>query len=142
MTAVQHWAAHYSGILETLAPVQLDKLAAATAEDIEFQDPFNHTTTQADFLAVMADMFERLDWVRFDVHSQQQNGQEAFITWTFSAASGKTGEFSVAGSSYLTANSDGLVTLHRDYWDASELMQMLPLLGAVIRKVRRTMGHG
>jgi len=32
------------------------------------------------------------------------------------------------------------VAAHRDYWDAAELYETLPVLGALLRAVKRRMG--
>jgi hypothetical protein len=38
----------------------------------------------------------------------------------------------------LEFNAQGLVALHRDYWDAAEeLYEQLPLLGTVLRGVKK-----
>jgi hypothetical protein len=42
------------------------------------------------------------------------------------------------GVSHLRFNSDGLVSLHQDYWDATAgLFEHIPLLGAGIRAIKR-----
>jgi hypothetical protein len=46
--------------------------------------------------------------------------------------------YEIAGASHFRFNHEGLVTLHRDYWDAAEeLLQKLPVVGAPIRWLRR-----
>ena len=44
----------------------------------------------------------------------------------------------VRGASHLVLNEQGLVTLHRDYWDAAEeLYEKLPLVGSLMRWLKR-----
>ncbi len=44
----------------------------------------------------------------------------------------------VRGASLLVLDGPGLVTLHRDYWDAAEeLYEKLPVVGALMRWLRR-----
>ena len=44
----------------------------------------------------------------------------------------------VRGASHLVLNEQGLVTLHRDYWDAAEeLYEKLPVVGALMRWLKR-----
>ena len=47
-------------------------------------------------------------------------------------------EQSIRGCTELRFDSAGQVALHRDYWDAAEeLYEKLPLLGALMRALRR-----
>ena len=44
----------------------------------------------------------------------------------------------VRGASHLRFATDGRIALHRDYWDAAEeLYEKLPLLGALMRWLKR-----
>jgi hypothetical protein len=44
----------------------------------------------------------------------------------------------VRGGSHLQLNADGLITLHRDYWDAAEeLYEKLPVLGGFMRWLKK-----
>ena len=138
---MDNWLADYVEVLENLNSENLDSLCNITTGAFSFRDPFNHTHTQADFIAIMQDMFERLSLVRFQVHRSVQQDQHAFIYWTFYGNSRFTGEFSFEGVSRIEADDGGKVMLHHDFWDASELMEKVPLLGAVIRKVRKKLSH-
>ena len=138
---MDNWLADYVEVLENLSSDNLDSLCRITSEAFSFRDPFNHTHTQADFVAIMQDMFERLPLVRFQVHRSVQQNNEAFIYWTFYGNSRFTGEFSFEGVSRIEASDTGKVMLHHDFWDASELMEKIPLLGVIIRKVRRKLSH-
>ena len=44
----------------------------------------------------------------------------------------------VHGSSHLHLAADGRIAIHRDYWDAAEeLYEKLPVLGALMRWLKR-----
>jgi hypothetical protein len=44
----------------------------------------------------------------------------------------------VRGASHVVFNESGLVTMHRDYWDAAEeLYEKLPVLGGVMRWLKK-----
>ena len=44
----------------------------------------------------------------------------------------------VRGASHLVLDPQGLIVLHRDYWDAAEeLYEKLPVVGALMRWLRR-----
>ncbi|SFG20275.1 nuclear transport factor 2 family protein [Neptunomonas qingdaonensis] len=138
---MDNWLADYVEVLENLSSDNLDSLRSITSQAFSFRDPFNHTHTQADFVAIMQDMFQRLSTVRFQVHRSVQHNHDAFIYWTFYGHSRFTGAFSFEGVSRIEASDSGKVILHHDFWDGSELMEKVPLLGAVIRKVRRKLSH-
>lgn len=138
---MDNWLSEYAQQLSNLTPDNLDLLYPLLAENLEFRDPFNHTFTRDSFIAILEDMYQKLDQVNFDVHAQLQNGNEGVLYWTFSATSKMTGRFEFVGSSRVVLGKEGKIELHHDYWDGSELMQRLPLLGRVIRKLRQKMSH-
>ena len=46
----------------------------------------------------------------------------------------------IQGVSYLTFDQNGLIEMHRDYWDAAEeLYSHLPIIGSLMRGLRRLM---
>jgi len=68
-------------------------------------------------------------------------GQQCFLTWDFLFAfkdfhKGVTQ--TVRGASHLVLDARGLVSLHRDYWDAAEeLYEKLPVVGALMRWLKK-----
>ena len=49
----------------------------------------------------------------------------------------------IQGASRLQFAADGRVASHRDYWDSGrELYEHLPLLGVLLRALRRRLGAG
>ena len=135
------WLAQYVEVLEGLNGDNLYTLSNLTSDKVSFRDPFNDIHTQKDFIAIMDDMFQRLTYVHFEVHRTLQQEQEAFIYWSFYGNSRITGEFTFDGVSRIEADEQGKVTLHHDFWDASELMQKIPLLGGIIGKIRCKLNH-
>lgn len=131
------WLQHYASALENLSPDRLNDLEQYLADDLQFSDPFNHLHTRDAFIALMDDMYARLDEVGFKVHSVIEQQQQGYLYWTYSASSSVTGRFSIQGVSRVEVNEAGKIRLHEDYWDGSRLMQTLPLLGRVVAWVRR-----
>jgi len=59
------------------------------------------------------------------------------LTWDFNFRTGGRARL-VRGVSHLRLASDGRIAWHRDYWDAAgELYETVPVLGAVMRFLRR-----
>jgi hypothetical protein len=84
-----------------------------------------------------------LNQPRFVVTTRVVQGRQCFLTWDFVfGVRGQSGEITVRGASHLmlTPGADGRwrIERHRDYWDvAEELYEKLPLLGALMRWLKR-----
>ncbi len=130
-------------LYETLSPADLPALRGVYAEDARFKDPFNAVQGRAEIAAIFGHMFKRLDAPRFEVINIVASGNEVFLTWDFHFRSRGTGAATMCihGASHLRFNADGRVAEHRDYWDAAEeLYEKLPLLGALMRWLKRRAG--
>jgi steroid delta-isomerase len=129
---------------EALRPEDVDRLAEIYAHDAQFVDPFNDVKGTEAIGRIFAHMFVQLDEPRFIVLERLQAGEQAFLTWDFvfrfrSGAS--AGLQRIHGGTHLRFNHEGKVVLHRDYWDAAgELYAKLPLIGALMRWLRRRAG--
>lgn len=127
----------YAQVLDHLQADNLNDLSELLDNRVRFIDPFNDLSGKSAFIGVMREMFEKLDDVRFDVLQQNQSERDGWLYWRFSATSGVTGPFSVEGSSRIRFTEAGLVELHHDFWDASRMMQELPVFGRLIAVIRR-----
>ncbi|PXW95839.1 ketosteroid isomerase-like protein [Sphaerotilus hippei] len=124
---------------EALQPADLDRLAQLYSEQAWFKDPFNEVSGLAAIRRIFAHMFEVLHGPRFVVHDIVAEGDQCFLTWTFSfALSPRAVPLQVRGTSQLRFAPDGRVAWHRDYWDAAEeLYAQLPVLGVLMRWLQR-----
>ena len=122
---------------EQLAPADVARLGTWYHEDACFKDPFNEVVGLAAIQRIFAHMFERLEAPRFVIRDTLVQGDACFLSWDFSFGSGPR-RITVRGASHLVFGADGRVARHRDYWDAAEeLYEKLPLLGALMRWLRR-----
>ncbi len=135
-------------LYETLSPATLPQLASIYTEDCTFKDPFNEVQGVPAIRRIFEHMYTTLDQPRFVVHERVAQGEQCFLTWDFifRLKSGKrpkrakSEEIVVRGSSHLRLAADGRICMHRDYWDvAEELYEKLPVLGALMRWLRRRM---
>ena len=129
----------YIDVLCTLQANDLDQLDTVTAEEMVFIDPFNHTSSREQLKIIFSHMYQKLNNVKFEISKTVYTADTSFITWRFSANSKLTGSFIFEGCSEIRLNDAGLVTFHRDYWDASELMATLPVIGKLIHSLRKKM---
>ncbi len=129
-------------LYESLSPAALAQLGTIYTDDCRFKDPFNDVQGVAAIRRIFEHMYATLDEPRFVVHERVAQGEQCFLTWdfVFRLKSGRRPEITVRGSSHLVLAADGRIRVHRDYWDvAEELYEKLPVLGALMRWLRRRM---
>jgi ketosteroid isomerase-like protein len=121
---------------ETLSPATLPALVALYADDARFIDPFNDVRGRRAVQAIFAHMLEQVGEPRFVVTRVIDGGNTLFMRWDFTfTARGKPQH--IHGATHFELNDAGLITLHRDYWDAAqELYEKIPVLGSVLRWIR------
>jgi ketosteroid isomerase-like protein len=130
-------------LFEALQPEHLSELERFYAPDVRFKDPFNDVTGVPAVRRIFSHMFKTLESPRFVITREVTQDQQCFLTWEFrfrlkSLQSGR--EQCILGATHLTFSDAGLITLHRDYWDAAEeLYEKLPLIGALMRWLKRRM---
>ena len=126
---------------EQLQPKDLLRLPELYAQDARFKDPFNEVQGLAEIEHIFAHMFESLDSPHFIVTERIVQGQQCFLVWDFRFRFKRfdtTRWQTVRGGTHLVFNDRGLVTLHRDYWDAAEeLYEKLPVLAGLMRWLKR-----
>lgn len=120
-----------------LSPQSLREIGAYYAPQARFKDPFNEVQGLAAISRIFEHMFANTDGPRFVIVNTVEQGCQAFISWEFHfVLRGRA--YQILGGSHVFFDAAGLVTLHRDYWDAAEeLWQKLPLLGPLVRWLRR-----
>jgi len=134
----QAWLARLVDWYQTLTPASVTLIDSLYAADASFKDPFNEVQGVAAIRRIFAHMFRTLDQARFVVHSAMAQRDEAFLTWDFQLRTRAGRSLCIRGATHLRFAADGRVQLHRDYWDAAEeLYAQLPLLGALMRWLRR-----
>ena len=116
-----------------------------------FKDPFNEVRGVSAIQRIFAAMFSQVRLPRFRVLRAVQSGKaphwerEAFLTWEFDfyLQNYATQQLqTIRGSTHLQFNEDGRIIYHRDYWDAAEeLYEKLPILGGLMRWLKRRAQH-
>lgn len=129
---------------EQLKPEDLLRLGEVYAPDARFKDPFNEVQGLPAIEAIFAHMFRALTSPHFVVTSQMAQGDQAFLVWDFRFQfKGQSTWQTIRGATQVRFNDQGLVTLHRDYWDAAEeLYEKLPVLGGLMRWLKRRAAQG
>lgn len=125
---------------ETLTAEKARQVDHIYSADAFFKDPFNEVTGTAEIQRLFEHMFVQVDDARFVVTSQVLQDDQAFLAWDFLFTMKRFSQAPqcIRGATHLRFNADSRICLHRDYWDAAEeLYEKLPLLGALMRLLKR-----
>ncbi len=126
---------------EALSPNSVSQLHTVYDAQATFKDPFNEVQGLPEIERIFRHMYVALDQPHFVVTGQVVDGTQAFLTWEFRFRFKRfdtTTLQAVRGASHVLFNPQGLVTMHRDYWDAAEeLYEKLPVVGGVMRWLKK-----
>ena len=126
---------------QTISPQSVADLGQYYAASAYFKDPFNEVKDCQAIMVIFDHMFQALHDPRFVVTNRVVQGDQCFLTWefhfrfkTFRPDQAQV----ILGASHLVFSDQGLVTFHRDYWDAAEeLYEKIPVLGSLIRWIKK-----
>lgn len=128
-----------------LSPDSLSGIVAIYAPAASFKDPFNEVVGVPAIEGIFRAMFDQLDAPRFLIRATVLEGASACVTWEFEfgfRSFGRGQTQLIRGASWLDFDESGRVVRHRDYWDAAEeLYEKIPLIGALMRAMRRRLAH-
>ena len=122
---------------ESLAPESVARLGEHYAAHAYFKDPFNEVKGLQGIRRVFLHMYRQVESPRFRVTDRVVDAGGAMLAWDFTFRS-RNREMLVRGATHLRFDGRGKIVYHRDYWDAAEeLYAKLPLLGPLMRLLRR-----
>ena len=121
---------------QELTPASVARFPEFYAEDAWFKDPFQEVRGVAAIQRIFAHMFRQVEEPRFVVSERLADDRSAMLVWEFRYGRGQC----IRGVSHLRFAEDGRIAYHRDYWDAAEeLYEKLPVLGILLRRLRRAL---
>lgn len=139
-------ARRYAAAFTALSPHDLDGLRELVAPEVRFRDPFNDVRGVDRFVAVFARALEDMEELTFATSKIAVDGDTAFLRWTMRGRPRSRwlgAALVVDGVSEVRFDPDGRVAEHVDHWDAAgQLYERLPLLGGLLRVLRRRLGIG
>lgn len=128
-------------LFEHLTVADLPEMGRYYATHAHFKDPFNEVQGLDAIQGIFGHMFESLHAPRFVVTNRVVQGPHCFLTWDFLFRFKSFQQDTlqtVRGASHLVLDEQGLVTLHRDYWDAAEEMyEKFPVVGGLMRWLKK-----
>ena len=136
--------ARLQDFFETLSPASVERLDEFYAPDARFKDPFNEVTGVPAIRAIFDAMYRQVGRPNFVVTRGFGHGNDAFLAWEFKFffKGDAEREQTIRGATHILFAPDGRVALHRDYWDAAEeLYEKLPVLGSLMRWLKRRARH-
>ncbi len=126
---------------ENLRQEDVERFDAFYRHDACFRDPFNHVSSIEGIKRIFSHMFTQVHDPAFRVTKVIVGDGDAILFWTFHfrfKSIGCKNTQSLEGVTHLAFDDAGLVTLHRDYWDAAEeLYSRLPVIGSLMRGLQR-----
>lgn len=130
---------------ESLSPSSLVNIHRIYATNARFKDPFNDVQGPLAIQHIFEHMYATVHDPRFVVVQAIQQGSNAFVTWDFHFRFQRFSPLvtqTIHGATHLQFDEQGLVLLHRDYWDAAEeLYEKLPAVGTLMRWLKRRAGQ-
>ena len=128
---------------QELTPESVTRFADFYSNDAYFKDPFNEVKGVSAIQKIFSHMYQQVADPKFEVSETIVAENGVMLVWVlhFRIRTWSKGELQVMrGVSHLRFDAEGKVNYHRDYWDtAEELYMKLPLLGCLMRGLRKVL---
>mgnify|MGYP000234242360 CR=1 FL=1 len=132
---------HFLNTYQRLNRNNLDLLGGIYTDDIHFSDPAHSLKGLPALRDYFAELYANVDQIVFEFSSPRISNDQVFVQWVMRLRHPRLkrgDEVEVPGISCLHFTEAGLVDEHRDYFDLGVLLyEQLPLLGALVRAVKR-----
>lgn len=132
--ALQKYVEYY----ETLTVRSVRLIEKIADPQIVFKDPFNEVEGVDNVVSILRKMFEDVKNPSFTVEDSAwgKDGRTAYIKWAFVFGPDHKRQ-QIYGMSEVMFSPDGLVVMHRDFWDAAEnIYERVPVLGTLLRFIK------
>lgn len=135
----------FVGFFEGLEQTDLVRIGDIYTDDVHFVDPFSDFHGLQTLTGIFEAMFTKMRDYRLEVHEFGMIGPDSgFVRWTMSGYVKQLGKdiWIVEGGSLVRFDSNGRVREHIDYWDAaSQMYERLPVIGWILRMIRRKLAQ-
>ncbi len=104
---------------------------------MRFRDPFNDVSGVEALIRATAAMF-RFGTPRFEILDRALGGRGGYLLWRYTVDIRAERPWIIDGMTALRFDAAGRVIEHIDHWDAAgQVYERLPLLGALLRLIKR-----
>lgn len=121
------------------------KLASLYHQDAHFVDPVHDIRGHGAIEGYFKEMCESVQHCEFQLNAPVITEQKVVVSWQMiyrHKVLNSGNDIAVDGISTLTL-SNGLIVEHRDYYDLGQMLyERIPVLGALIRMLRRRLAKG
>lgn len=127
---------HFKEVFSKLNSSNLELLKDLYAKDAVFIDPFHRIEGLPALEDYFEGMYRGVNRIQFTYDYEVREQAKGMVAWTMRLDHKKVpGRVKVQGTTYLEFNDK--ITLHRDYFDAGELLyENIPLFGAVVKLIK------
>lgn len=127
----------YAAFFEAMTPASLDRLHEIFAPGATFRDPFNDVAGVPAIRRVFEHMYDGVRNPAFRTLHRAAGPDVCYLKWTFTGVARRR-DLAFTGIGEIRFDAAGLAVSHIDYWDAAgALYERVPVLGAVLRLLRR-----
>ncbi|WP_404362500.1 nuclear transport factor 2 family protein [Marinobacter sp.] len=139
-TDVQSTVDRFRDLFNQMSRVEQRDLGTVYGADIEFTDPFTSVRGLPDLREYFSGAYANVIQCHFEFGDTLIDDQDVCLSWVMKLRHRRIRrgqEIRVDGISRLRIGNDRVI-LHRDYFDAGQLLyENLPLLGGAVRWIRR-----
>lgn len=124
---------------ESLTDGTVDGFRDIAAHNVRYRDPLMDAKGIDAVLASMHKWFRDLDDVKFEMKGFARDGQVGYQNWlmTFRVRRLPKKLWRVDGMSKVTFNHEGKIEDQVDYWDASPLLESVPVMGKMVTLIKK-----
>lgn len=121
------------------AEIIKDKIKTVYAESAYFRDGYREVRGLENIEAYFLKSAETVHECTFDFHDVAIHEGNYYVRWVMNLTTKrwKDEPITAVGMSHVRFDKDGKVIFHQDYWDTSLVYEKIPIMGSVIRWVRK-----
>ncbi len=122
---------------------RLERMERIYTQDVEFRDPLQSALGILALKRHMKTLCARYDNIRFEYIDEQSGDHWASITWYMHFSHPvRTGNKPIRVRGMTQLRFTDRIYYHENFYDAGALIyQHVPLLGAIVRFIKRRIGH-
>lgn len=138
-TTLEKTVAAYVAFFETLTDASVEDVRRLATPQMRYRDPLTDRRGIEAVTTYMHEWFQTMDELSFEVDSRALDGNRVLSRWTmrFRVRRMPKRPWTIEGMSTISLDAEGKVVEHVDYWDATPLLQAVPVLGRVVTLTRR-----
>lgn len=141
MADLERAAADYREFFTGLTDSRVERFRELAAPSVRYVDPLMDERGIDHVVRAMHGWFQSLRDIHFEILASAVDAPQAFFHWhmSFRIARMPKRAWMIDGMSRVRFDSDGKVEQVQDYWDATPLLEAVPVLGRVPTLIKRLM---